>query len=194
MKLRTISDAISTRQARSIAGTLLVAAVLTAGACWIMQLVYLAAQGDNNPSIAVVEQTATPQAVASASSTIAAVAAPAEATPTQAANPQLPLLGRRVGLDPGHGPREDLGAVALNPDTGRLVLSEDEFNLDVAMRAREILTARGASVVLTRENAETFTGVSWPADVNGDGIESSESDDLQARIDILNDFKAEVFV
>src|SRR5687767_4682391 len=156
--------------------------------------VYVAAQGDSNPSIAVVEQTATPRAVASASSTIAAVAAPAEATPTQTANPQLPLLGRRVGLDPGHGPREDLGAVALNPDTGRLVLSEDEFNLDVAMRAREILTARGASVVLTRENAETFTGVSWPADVNGDGIESSESDDLQARIDILNDFKAEVFV
>jgi len=158
-----------------------------------MQLVYVAAQTDGTPSIALVEQTATPQAGASASSTVAPIASLPEASPTQTANPPLPLLGRRIGLDPGHGPREDLGTVALDPDTGKLVLSEDEFNLDVAMRARDILAARGAGVVLTRENAETFTAP-WPADVNADGVEASVTDDLQARIDIFNDFRAEVFL
>ena len=47
--------------------------------------------------------------------------------------------------------------------------------------------------MLTRESADAFTA-SWPADVNGDGIEASVTDDLQVRIDILNDFKAEVFL
>ena len=176
-----------------MASTLLVAVILTGGACWIMQLVYVAAQDNSNPPAGVVEQTATPPAGASASSTAPAIAVPPEASPTQTARPQLPLLGRRIGLDPGHGPRGDLGAVALDPDTGKLVLSEDEFNLDVAIRARNILVARGAAVVLTRESADTFMAP-WPADVNADGIEASITDDLQVRIDILNDFKAEVFL
>lgn len=159
-----------------------------------MQLVYAAAQSAGSSPIAIVDPTATTPADALPSSTVAAVVVEPEPTPTQTSNPQLPLLGRRVGLDPGHGPREDLGAVALDPDTGKLLLREDEFNLDVAMRARDILTARGASVVLTRESADTFTGITWPADINDDGIEASVTDDLQARIDVLNDFKAEAFL
>jgi N-acetylmuramoyl-L-alanine amidase len=108
-------------------------------------------------------------------------------------NPQTPLLGRRIGLDPGHGPRRDLGAVYLDPDTGKLVLAEDELNLDVAMRCRDILAARGAHVVLTRETRQSFS-TPWPPDTNGDGVEEGESDDLQHRIDILNGFGAEVFL
>jgi N-acetylmuramoyl-L-alanine amidase len=103
------------------------------------------------------------------------------------------LQGRRIGLDPGHGPRDDLGAVLVDPGTGKLVLSEAEFNLDVALRCRDILLARGAAVVLTREKAGTFTAP-WPADANGDGIVGGSKDDLQIRVDILNAFHAEAFI
>jgi N-acetylmuramoyl-L-alanine amidase len=105
----------------------------------------------------------------------------------------LPLAGRRIGLDPGHGPRGDFGAVLVDPNTHKLILSEAEFNLDVALRCRELLRARGAAVVLTRETADTFTAP-WPADVNGDGIVGGSRDDLQLRVDILNNFHAEVFL
>jgi N-acetylmuramoyl-L-alanine amidase len=105
----------------------------------------------------------------------------------------LPLSGRRIALDPGHGPRDDLGAVLLDPDSGTLILSEAEFNLDVALRCRDIMRSRGAEVVLTRENADTFTAP-WPVDANGDGIVGGSKDDLQERIDIINASKAEVFL
>ncbi|MDQ6695450.1 MAG: N-acetylmuramoyl-L-alanine amidase [Chloroflexota bacterium] len=104
-----------------------------------------------------------------------------------------PLAGRRIGIDPGHGPRDDLGAVVLDPNSGKLILSEAEFNLDVSLRVRDILRARGASVVLTRESADTFTAP-WPADANGDGVVGGPKDDLQERVDIVNAFHAEVFL
>jgi N-acetylmuramoyl-L-alanine amidase len=47
--------------------------------------------------------------------------------------------------------------------------------------------------VLTREDADTFT-TPWPNDANGDGEEGASGDDLQTRIDIFNDFHAEVFL
>ncbi|MDQ3706997.1 MAG: N-acetylmuramoyl-L-alanine amidase [Chloroflexota bacterium] len=104
-----------------------------------------------------------------------------------------PLLGRRIALDPGHGPREDMGAVLVNEDTGKLILAEHELNLDISLRLRDILVARGAEVGLTRETRDEFT-VPWPDDVNGDGVEQGQSDDLQHRIDIMNEFGAEVFL
>ncbi|HST04116.1 MAG TPA: N-acetylmuramoyl-L-alanine amidase [Chloroflexia bacterium] len=126
-----------------------------------------------------------------ASPTAAAVRPGASASPTL--DPEQPLAGRRIGIDPGHGPRDDLGAVSVDPDTGKLILSEAEFNLDVAKRCRDILATRGAEVMLTRENADTFTAP-WPNDANGDGIIGASGDDLQTRVDILNDFHAEVFL
>jgi len=125
--------------------------------------------------------------VAPAVATLVAVAA----SPT--ADPQKPLAGRRIAIDPGHGPRGDVGAVLTDPNTGKLILSEAEFNLDVAMRCRDLLTARGADVMLTRETADTFTAP-WPVDANGDGIVGASGDDLQERIDIFNNFHAEVFL
>ena len=114
-------------------------------------------------------------------------------TPSPTVDAQQPLTGRRIAIDPGHGPREDLGAVSVDPSTGKLIVSEADFTLDVAQRCRDILVARGASVVLTRENADTFTS-SWPNDANGDGIEGASGDDLQTRVDIFNDFHADVFL
>lgn len=118
--------------------------------------------------------------------------------PTETATPPpadaaRPLAGRRIALDPGHGPREDLGAVYVDPETNKLVLSEDVVNLDVAQITRGLLEARGATVFLTRETTEAFT-TPWPADANGDGIEHGQADDLQWRIDEMNAFGAEVFL
>lgn len=114
-------------------------------------------------------------------------------TGTPSPDPRIPLTGRRIGLDPGHGPREDLGAVYLDPDTGRIALSEAEFNLDIALRTRDILRARGAEVVVTRETGDTFI-IPWPDDNNGNGIPGESGDELQARIDIINNFNADVFL
>lgn len=118
---------------------------------------------------------------------------PPTAVPSATPEPGKPLLGRRIGLDPGHGPRRDLGAVLVDPDTKKLILAEDELNLDVSLRMRDILAARGAEVVLTRESREEFS-VPWPPDTNGDGVEEGQADDLQHRIDILNAANVEVFL
>jgi N-acetylmuramoyl-L-alanine amidase len=86
-----------------------------------------------------------------------------------------------------------MGAVLVNEDTGKLILAEHELNLDISLRLRDILVARGAEVGLTRETRDEFT-VPWPDDANGDGVEQGQSDDLQHRIDIMNEFGAEVFL
>lgn len=123
----------------------------------------------------------------------AASPTPQPVPPTATADPGKPLLGRRIALDPGHGPRRDMGAVLVNENTGKLILAEDELNLDVALRCRDILAARGAEVFLTRASQDEFT-LPWPPDTNGDGVEEGASDDLQHRIDMMNDFGAEVFI
>lgn len=54
-----------------------------------------------------------------------------------------PIEGAHVVLDPGHGGSET-GAIS---DTGQ---SEEDLNLDVALRTKRLLEDRGAVVVLTR--------------------------------------------
>lgn len=67
---------------------------------------------------------------------------------TPCANQQIvtgsPIAGAHVVLDPGHGGSEP-GAV------GPTGLQEGDVNLDVAHRAKVLLEAKGAVVVLTRE-------------------------------------------
>ncbi len=86
-----------------------------------------------------------------------------------------------------------MGAVLVDNDTGKLILAEHELNLDIALRLRDILVSRGAEVGMTRVTREEFT-VPWPFDANGDGVEQGQSDDLQHRVDIMNEFGAEVFL
>ena len=64
-----------------------------------------------------------------------------------------PLFRAHVVLDPGHGGRE-VGAVGEE-------LRETDVNLDVALRARDMLEALGATVVLTRDFDHTLTTVSY---------------------------------
>ncbi|MEO5952634.1 MAG: N-acetylmuramoyl-L-alanine amidase [Chloroflexia bacterium] len=113
--------------------------------------------------------------------------------PSATFDPEKPLAGHKIGIDPGHGPRGDLGAVYVDDKTGKTILTEAEFNLDIALRCRDILLARGADVVVTRVENDTFI-VPWPNDANGDGTEGASVDELQTRVDILNDFGAEIFL
>lgn len=159
--------------------------------------------GESNPPTATSPASSSALRIPTAQSTATAI--PNTLTPSvppytftpapevKSATPQLPLSGRRIALDPGHGVRGDLGVVLLDPTTGKLILSAAEFNLDVALRCRDILVARGASVVLTRNSADTLNGT-WPADANGDGVVGAAADDLQERIDIINNFHAEAFL
>jgi N-acetylmuramoyl-L-alanine amidase len=93
---------------------------------------------------------------------------------------QVPRAGQasRVVLDPGHGGGQ-VGSSAQFAD-GR-VLREKELTLDVARRAAALLRAAGYQVTLTRD-----------ADQQAGGPRLS--DDLQARIDLANAARADVFV
>ncbi len=145
------------------------------------------------PPVAAEVPTVPPTAVPSPTPEPPTDTATPEPPPSPTADTARPLLGRKIALDPGHGPRTDLGAVYVDPKTNHLVLSEDVVNLDVAKITKGLLEARGATVFLTRETTEAFT-TPWPDDANGDGIDHGQADDLQWRIDEMNSFGAEVFL
>lgn len=129
------------------------------------------------------------------------IATPAPAiVPTQAAAPAagaLPLAGRTVCLDPGHG-GADLGNVRL--EDGRIALQEKDFTLAHALDLGRRLEADGATVVLTRTTDAEVNPTN--ADVNGDGevaapggeAKSDQLDDLQARVLACNAAGADLLV
>lgn len=84
---------------------------------------------------------------------------------------------RRIAIDPGHGGRFR-GSMGLNG------FSEADANLAVSLRLRDLLEARGAAVLLTRDTDRDFLS---PAD-------SSLGGDLAERMRIANAFAPELFV
>jgi peptidoglycan/xylan/chitin deacetylase (PgdA/CDA1 family)/N-acetylmuramoyl-L-alanine amidase len=113
-----------------------------------------------------------------------------------------------VCLDVGHG-GIDWGYTRTDPDTGALVAKESDLNLEVADAIQQRLEAQGVTVVLTR-TGDTPVNLSG-ADVNGDGEKSTDGDgdgvletpgvdkpnnldELQARVNVCNDAKADVMV
>jgi N-acetylmuramoyl-L-alanine amidase len=56
-----------------------------------------------------------------------------------------PIAAAHIVIDPGHGGDQEPGAV------GPAGMQERELNLDIALRAKALLEADGATVVLTRE-------------------------------------------
>jgi N-acetylmuramoyl-L-alanine amidase len=80
-----------------------------------------------------------------------------------------------IVLDPGHG-GSDTGAQQNG-------LTEKEITLDISQRLRDVLTARGWSVKMTREK-----------DVDVFEPNDSAHDELQARCDIANKAGAQIFV
>jgi N-acetylmuramoyl-L-alanine amidase len=87
------------------------------------------------------------------------------------------FVGRRIALDPGHGGffRGSLGLKGL---------SEAEVNLAVALKLRDLLAARGADVLMTREQDRDYL---TPAD-------SSLRADLAERVRRAGAFNPDLFV
>lgn len=119
------------------------------------------------------------------------------AAPAAPASAALPLTGRVVCIDPGHG-GTDLGNVRL--EDGRIALQEKDFTLDHALELGRRLEGQGATVVLTR--TADIEANPTNADVNGDGevatpggeAKSDQLDDLQARVLTCNQGGAELLV
>lgn len=100
-----------------------------------------------------------------------------EPAPSAPVADDAPLRGRLVLLDPGHGG-------AFRGVVGRDGLEEATVNLDVALRLRDLLSAAGADVAMTRTaDADLLT----PAD-------STVNADLAARAALCAALRPDVFV
>jgi N-acetylmuramoyl-L-alanine amidase len=98
------------------------------------------------------------------------------------AAPAQQLSGRTIVLDPGHG-GPDPGARARD---GAAV--EAFVNLEVALRLRRLLEASGARVVMTRETDAR------PMAPGAREAPAGERQDLEARVQIANAARADLFV
>ncbi len=105
--------------------------------------------------------------------------------PTPVATP-APVARRApvVVLDPGHAVDES-GAAANG-------VVEKESNLDMAHRIARLLRTRGVEAILTRE-ADVRAAPPGDQPTRSEGF-SGTRNDLQARIDLANAAKADVFV
>ncbi len=77
----------------------------------------------------------------------------------------LQLQGLKVVIDAGHG-GSDGGAEGYQTS-----VKESELNLDIALKLRDALTAQGAEVVMTREDAEA--------------VADTKQDDMRVRREII---------
>ncbi len=87
---------------------------------------------------------------------------------------ELPLQGRTVCIDPGHGGGES-GAVYQKKGRNGWTLIEKEINLDVALNLRAKLEAAGATVVMTREGDSTVSLGERVVTCNGSGADITVS-------------------
>lgn len=70
----------------------------------------------------------------------------------KASKPKPPLYGLALVLDPGHG-GEDPGAIGSVIERGRVVhIAEAPHVYDIALRVKKLAAAKGANVLLTRED------------------------------------------
>lgn len=90
---------------------------------------------------------------------------------------------RLIALDPGHGGPE-VGAAA-----GRL--AEKNVNLAIARQLQALLEAEGYQVLLTREDDDRAY---WLPPADSEGSYNPTRADLQARIDLANTARADLFV
>jgi N-acetylmuramoyl-L-alanine amidase len=113
-----------------------------------------------------------------------------------------------VAIDPGHGGCLDWGVP--DPRERGVGFSEKAMTLAIGLQLRDLLTAQGISVVMTRDADEALAGDNYPPlgchgadwrDVNGDGESGFDPqgsvrtrDELQARLDKANVARADVLV
>jgi len=88
------------------------------------------------------------------------------------------LKGRKITIDPGHG-GSDSGAI------GPTGIMEKSVTLRVSRELKRLLEAEGATVILTR------TG---DTEVSEKGASATSVEELQARCDVANKAKADIFL
>lgn len=89
------------------------------------------------------------------------------------------ISGKVIVIDPGHG-GVDIGASYDN-------MVEKEINLDIARRLRSLLSTKGAKVIMTRYHDTAL-------DHKNQAYKSRHMRDLKARVDIINNNKADLFI
>ncbi|WP_100400955.1 N-acetylmuramoyl-L-alanine amidase CwlD [Bacillus sp. FJAT-44742] len=94
---------------------------------------------------------------------------------------QLPLSGRIIILDPGHG-GVDGGAVAKSG------LLEKDIALDISLKLRDYLQESGALVLMTREGDHDLAA----EDVKG--YRNRKVSDLKRRVELINETGSDMFI
>ncbi|NMD72399.1 N-acetylmuramoyl-L-alanine amidase CwlD [Bacillus sp. DNRA2] len=92
----------------------------------------------------------------------------------------LPLSGKIILIDPGHG-GPDGGA-------GNRTALEKDIALDVSLKLRDYLQSQGALVMMTRETDRDL------ADIDTRGYSRRKVEDLKARLKMINESEADLFV
>lgn len=93
----------------------------------------------------------------------------------------LPLAGKTIVIDPGHG-GPDGGAVGKDNTT------EKEIALTVAKKTRDYLQQAGAIVYLTREEDKDL------ASKDTRGLSRRKSEDIRNRLKFIHDKEADFFI
>ena len=88
------------------------------------------------------------------------------------------MKGRRIAIDPGHG-GSDSGAI------GPTGIMEKSITMRVSRELKRLLETEGATVILTR------TG---DTEVSEKGASATSVEELQARCDVANQAKADIFL
>ena len=174
-------------------------ALLVAG-CTLAEPTPPAAFRGIGPEQSLVDPAASPSAASGA-----IIPAPGSSSAVYAPNPAAIV----VAIDPGHGGCLDWGVP--NPYDNKVAKSEKADTLGIALALRDLLTAQGITVVLTRSQDEALAGDNYrqpglPRGAlprrNGDGPPVRPSvpeatrtrDELSARIDLANLARADLFV
>ncbi len=92
------------------------------------------------------------------------------------------MEGIRIIVDPGHG---DTDAGTVGASTGRL---EKDVNLEISLKLKEALLARGVDVVMTRED-DSPLGAADETDV-----EKRKEADMQRREEIIENADAQLLL
>lgn len=125
----------------------------------------------------------------------------------QTPEPTTPLIAdneRVVCVDAGHGGWDTGWNRSDQESYAPPIVTEAELNLGMAFMLRNVLEAEGVTVVMTRVSGGAVNPLE--ADVNGDGMtrrdfdnpdqaeQAGDRDELQARINICNEAKADVMI
>lgn len=93
----------------------------------------------------------------------------------------LPLLGHQIAIDPGHG--------GIDPGAYRDGLSEDDLVLDLSLKLREMLSAFGATVRLTRETDHDLADQDL-----GHQYTSRKKQDMARRVELINNWQPDLLI